>query len=120
MPQIANSKKYLERNFPELLDYKKSTSRMYEKGDKTGFQDTWWFKFTEDDLDDNEFIVLAGALDYNNNEFKIFKVPSSYIKSNINKVYRNNKGWIILYVHFTKLIDLRHESNLSFRGFELN
>jgi hypothetical protein len=120
MPQIANSQKYIEQNFPELLSYKKSTSRMYEKGDKPGYQDSWWFKFLEDDLDANEFMVFAGAFDYNNKEFKIFKVPSNYIKSNINKVYRNSNGWIILYVHFTELIDLRYESNLPFKGFELN
>ncbi len=116
----TDSKKYLEKNFPELLKHQRTTSRMYEKGDKPGYQDSWWFKFMEDDLDDNEFIVFAGALDYDNKEFKILKVPTEFLKSNKHKIDINGKGWAILYIHFNDFVDLRHPANLSFSEFAVN
>lgn len=116
----TNSKKYLQKNFPELLNHKQTTSRMYKKGDKPGYQDTWWFKFMEDDLDDREFIIFAGALDNENKEFKILKVPTEFLKSNKHKIDTNSKGWTILYIHFNDYIDLRHPANLSFSKFAVN
>lgn len=120
MQNRTNSKKYLEKNFPELLKYKRTTSRMYEKGDKSGYQDSWWFKFMEEDLDNNEFIIFVGALDYENKNFKVLKVPSEFLKSNKDKIDINSKGWTILYIHFKDLRDLRHPANLSFREFSVN
>lgn len=110
----------MEKNFPELLTYKRTTSRMYEKGDKPGYQDSWWFKFMEDDLDNNEFIIFAGALDYDNKEFKILKVPTEFLKSNKHKIDINGRGWAILYIHFNDFVDLRHSANLSFKEFAVN
>lgn len=116
----TNSKPFLKKNFPELLNYKRTASRMYEEKEKPGHKDDWWFKFTADDLENNEYIIFAGALDYINKNFKILKVPSSYIKANADKLYWNDAGWIIIYLHFKDLIDLRNSANLSFKGFELN
>lgn len=116
----TNSKKYVEKEFPELTKHKITTSRMYEKGDKPGYKDTWWFKFMYEDLKEYEFIVFAGALDYTNKNFKIIKVPSSYLISHMKSIDMNSKGWIILYVHFNNLVDLRHEANLSVKDFALN
>lgn len=120
MQNRTNSKKYLENNFPELLKYKQTTSRMYKKEDKPGYLDNWWFKFMEDDLDDNEFIIFAGALDYENKEFKILKVPTEFLKANKDKIDITSQGWTNLYIHFNDLADLRHPANLSFKEFAVN
>lgn len=74
----------------------------------------------EDDLDDNEFIIFAGALDYDNKAFKILKVPTEFLKFNKHKIDVNGKGWAILYIHFNDFIDLRHPANLSFKEFAIN
>lgn len=120
MNNRTNSKKYIEKQFPDLKNYKVTTSRMYEKGDKPGYQDTWWFNFMFSDLEDSEYIVFAGALDYLNKDFRIIKIPSSYLISHIDKIDMNSKGWINLYIHFDELVDLRHKSNLSLKQFNLN
>ena len=116
----TNSKKYLEKNFPVLLKYKQTTSRLYEKKDDARNKDNWWFKFGEDDLDDNEFIIFAGALDYENKEFLVFKVPTEFLKANKDKIDIGSKGWTILYIHFNDFADLRHPANLSFSEFAVN
>lgn len=120
MQNKTNSKKYLEKNFPELLNYKRTASRRYEKGDQPGYRNTWWFKFMENDLDNNEFIIFTGALDNENKNFKILKVPAEFLKSNIDKMYKSSDGWTILYIHFNDLVDLRHPANLSFSEFAVN
>ncbi|MBS1793289.1 MAG: hypothetical protein JSS81_05515 [Acidobacteria bacterium] len=117
MRERANSKNYLEKNFPELLKYKQSTSRVWEKKEDPRNHDNWWFKFMEDDLEESEFIIFAGALDYINREFKIFKVPADFLKANRDKLDINSKGWTNLYIHIKDFVDLRHPANLSFREF---
>lgn len=86
----------MEKNFPELSNYKQTASRRYEKGDKPDYLDNWWFKFMEDDLNADEFIIFAGALDCESKEFKILKVPTEFLKSNKDKIDINSKGWTIL------------------------
>ncbi|MGC2236494.1 MAG: hypothetical protein WA584_10055 [Pyrinomonadaceae bacterium] len=120
MPIKANSKDFIEREFPELPNYKILTSRMYEKSEKPQNRDNWWFNFMHEALDDNEFIVFAGALDYRNKNFKVFKVPASYVKDNIGKLYMDKNGWIIIYLHIKDFVDVRKNSHLSFNQFSLN
>lgn len=116
----TNSKPFLSESFPEFLHYKSSTSRMYENKEKKCNRDNWWFKFMHDDLKQGEFIVFAGALDYVDKNFRVLKVPTSYLLQNIDKIDMTKDGWINLYVHMRDLIDLRNNNNLSFRDFAIN
>lgn len=116
----TNPIKFLSKNFPELLYTKRTTSRMHESKEMRNYLDNWWFNFDLDYLKSNEFIVFVGALDYENRSFKVFKVPSSYLLQNIDKIDTNDDGWINLYVHIEKLIDIRNKNNLSFSKFLLN
>lgn len=121
MPIKANSRKYIEDKFPELRKYKIITSRMFEKADNPKRnRDDWWFKFDYKHLNDYEYIIFAGALDYENKDFKLFKVPSSYIKSSINNLYMKKDGWIIIYLHLKDFVDIRKKERVSFKEFELN
>ena len=116
----THSKEFIKKEFPELLNYKILTSRLYEKKEKPGFRDNWWINFSYDDLQESEYIVFAGALDSANENFKIFKVPSSYIKSNIDNISMTERGWINIYLHFTDFVDVRGKKSLSFKEFVLN
>jgi hypothetical protein len=115
------SKNFIKETFPELLRYKIRSSRMYESNEKAWYRDNWWFNFMESDLTTDEYIVFAGALDYINRDFRIFKVPSSVILSNLEKINIDSKGWINLYIDMNTLIDSRHQpGQFSFEGYELN
>jgi hypothetical protein len=116
----VNSKPFLSKNFPELLKYKRSASRMYESKEYKNALDNWWFNFTDDVFESNEFIIFVGALDYENKDFRVFKVPAAYLLQNINKIDKSKDGWINLYVHMTSLVDLRNSNHLSFREFVIN
>jgi hypothetical protein len=119
----TNPKPFLSNNFPDLLHYKRSTSRMYESKEKKIYHDCWWFNFGLDSLKSNEFIVFAGALDYENKNFRVFKVPTSYLLLNIDKIDMTKNGWINLYIHMEELVDIRKTgdiNNLSFRDFTIN
>jgi hypothetical protein len=120
MPIRANSRKYIKDKFPELRKYKIITSRMFEKVDNPKYLDDWWFKFDYKDLNDYEYIIFVGALDYVNKDFKLFKIPSSYIKSNIDNLYKGKNDWIIIYLHLKDFVDVRNKAHLSFKEFELN
>lgn len=115
----ANSKDYIRSKFPDLLGNKISTSRMWESNKDKTYLDNWWFKFGTIDLEKYEYIIFAGALDYENKNFKLFKVPSQYFLDNINKLDVTNKGWINLYLSFNTYIDLRNKNNLAFEQFIL-
>lgn len=115
----VNPKPFLKKNFPELLQYKKSSSRMYEKKENKNYRDNWWFNFSDEFLVPNDYVVFVGALDYKNKDFRIFKVPTNYLIENISKI-DNRNGWINIYVHFSNLIDLRNRNNLSFKEFVIN
>jgi hypothetical protein len=116
----VNPKQFLSKNFPELLKYKRSASRMWENKEKKTYHDNWWFNFTDDVLTSNESIVFVGALDYANKNFRVFKVPTAYLLQNIDKIDKSKDGWVNLYVHMEDLIDLRNSNNLSFREFAIN
>ena len=114
------SKNFIKEKFPELLNYKTITSRMYEKNENLTYKNNWWINFSYDDLNKYEYIIFAGALDSVSKDLKIFKVPSNYIKSNIGSIAMTNKGWINIYLHLTDFIDVRNKKNLSFKEFALN
>ena len=116
----VNSKPFLSKNFPELLRHKRSASRMYESKEREIYGDCWWFNFAYNDLNSNEFIVFIGALDYENKNFRVFKVPTAYLLHNLDKIDRGKNGWINLYIHLTDLIDLRNSNHLPFREFAIN
>jgi hypothetical protein len=116
----ANSKNFIAVNFPELVDFKTSTSRMYEAGDGPGYKDNWWFKLNYEDSDEHDFMVFAGALDYENKDFALFKIPMSWISDNINHLDLGSGGWIFIYLTMKEHIDLRHNDNLSFASFRMN
>lgn len=115
----ANSKSYIQNNFPDLLQYKRTTSRMYENKDKSNYYDNWWFKFNLNDLGNDDYIVFAGALDYNNEDFRIYKVPVDFIKNNLQHLY-NKEGFIVLYITIESSIDIRTKNKISFSAFRLN
>jgi hypothetical protein len=116
----TNAKAYLEKNFPGLLRYKRTASRKFEKRDDPTYRDDWWFKFSDRFLDEHEFIIFAGALDDENKNFKIFKVPSSYFRDNPRRYDTSGKGMVNVYVHLESFIDVRVEDGLSFGQFALN
>lgn len=116
----VNPKPFLSKNFPELLKYKRSASRMWEAKERNNYLDNWWFNFTDDVLESNEFIIFVGALDYENKDFRVFKVPAAYLLQNIDKIDKSKDGWINLYVHMTSLVDLRNSNHLSFHEFVIN
>jgi len=93
---------------------------MYENKEKKNYLDNWWFNFGLDNLKSNEFIVFVGALDYTNRNFRVFKVPTTYLFQNIDKMDMTDDGWINLYIHMENLIDIRNTNNLSFQGFSIN
>jgi len=116
----VNPKKFLKDNYPELLKYKRSASRMYENKEKKNYLDQWWFNFTSDYLESHDYIVFVGALDYINKDFRVFKVPTAYLLQNIDKIDKSKEGMINLYVHMKNLIDLRNKHNVSFSDFTVN
>jgi len=119
MPR-THSKPFIEAHFPKLLQYKIRSSRMYEIKDKRTYYDDWWFNFYLHELEANDFIVFAGAKDYINKDFKLFKVPTSYLLSNLKKISMTDDGWIHLYIHTTTYVDVRSKSGVSFVKFAVN
>ena len=113
----ANSKDYLRNFFPNLVGNKVTTSKRYESKERPNYLNNWWFKFGMIDLEEYKYIVFAGALDYENKKFIIFKVPSKYFLENIDKIDMTEQGWINLYLSFDDYIDLRNENNLPFKQF---
>ena len=115
----TNSTPYITENFPELLNYKKTTSRLYESKDSPTYYDNWWFKIDLNNFDNNDYVILAGALDYTNTEFRIYKVPVSFIKKNLIHFYNKN-GHVMLYITMKDSIDIRVKNNISFDEFRIN
>lgn len=116
----VNPKPFLKMNFPKLLQYKRSSSRMYESKENKAYLDCWWFNFSDKFLVPNDYIIFVGALDYKNEDFRVFKVPTNYLIENISIIDKNKNGWINIYVHLSDLIDLRNRNNLSFKEFVIN
>src|SRR4051812_44383261 len=92
MPRKTISSAYIEKNFPELLNYKRLSSRRYDGRDHPTYRDDWWINFTVSDLDENEFIVFAGARDKGRTDFQLFKVPTRYLRKNLDKLSVTDNG----------------------------
>jgi hypothetical protein len=116
----TNANAYMERHFPELRKYKRSVSRMWERKYDRRYLDDWWFKLGVDDLSETEFFIFVGAKDYSDMDFKLFKVPSSYLAENLKGLSVTDKGWINIYVHIRTFKDIRGQVELSFGEFALN
>lgn len=115
----TNATPFISKNFPELLEYKKIQSKIYRKKQDKLYKDNWWFSFNPDNLTSYNFIVFAGALDDTNKNFRILKVPTSYLLQNIDKL--DNFGEKkTMYIHIKDLIDLRNENHLPFSDFAIN
>jgi len=120
----ANPKNYLSHNYPELLNsssVKIVSSRRWEKSDNENYINNWWFKFSSDSLNKYEFILFAGAEDYKNNNFKLLKVPSSFLKENLKNFDVNANGLMInLYIVFDTYVDMRSDAHVNFKDFLIN
>lgn len=116
----ANSKKYIKLNYPELSALKTSTSRMYEYSEDSRYKDNWWFKFIKEDIELHEFIIFAGALDHQNKEFALFKIPTAWLTENIDNIDIVAGNWINIYLTFQDNVDIRCQHNLSFANFRIN
>lgn len=120
----ANPKSYISKHYPELLSdssIKIVSSRRWEKSDNINYRNNWWFKFSDEALENYKFIVFAGAEDYKNDSFKLLKIPTSFIQKNLSSFDINADGLMInLYILFDTYIDSRNVSNISFQEFVIN
>ncbi len=110
----VSSREFINRNFPELAKYPRRSSRAYESSERSSYYDDWWINIKSADLDKSEFIVFAGATDKPGKTFKLFKVPTSYLKKNIDKLSMSASGRIQIYLHVKDFVDVRHKASLSF------
>jgi hypothetical protein len=116
----ANSREFMRKNFPDLAGYPTRTSRRYESTEKPHYLDDWWVVIKLSEIEPHEFFIVAGALDHSNIEFKILKIPTAYLFSNLNRIDVNKDGIVNLYIHFDDLVDIRHEARLPFGQFAVN
>ena len=119
----ANPKSYISKYYPMLLDssIKIVASRKWEKSENASYQNNWWFKFSNDSLVTHDYILFAGAKDYKNEKFSLLKVPTSFLKNNLDNFDVNADGLMInLYIKFDSFIDSRNANNISFKEFLLN
>lgn len=116
----ANSRAFINEHFPEFRNCLVTTSRMYEMAEKRTQNDNWWFKLSTNDLDKWDCIVFAGATDYVNGNFKVYRVPMAYIRKNLKHLSVTKGGWINIYLSFKDSKDLRHPDNLSFSEFQVS
>ena len=120
----ANPKKYLLNNYPDIYNDKTIkiiSSRMWEKTKNISYLDNWWFKFSQDNLNEFNHFVFAGALDYENERFELIKVPISFLKNHLNNFDVNANGLMVnLYILFDTFIDVRSDAKVNFKEFILN
>ena len=116
----TNGKNYIKECFPELTIYPIRNSRKYEAKEKKGYLDDWLFRFDLSLAEKHEFIILAGALDYANKDFKIIKVPTKFLLESNGKLDVDTNGQFHIYIHIRDLIDLRNHAGLSFQNFAVN
>jgi hypothetical protein len=90
---------------------------MWERKFDRRYLDDWWFKLSVDDLSESEFIIFVGAKDYSDMDFKVFKVPSSYLAENLGGLSVTDKGWINIHVHIRTFKDIRGQAQLCFEEF---
>ena len=94
---------------------------MWEKKEKDNYRDNRWFKFSKNDLFNNEFIVFAGAEDYKNKTFKLLKVPTIFLINHLDDFDVNADGLMInLYILFESYVDDRADTRVSFEKFVIN
>jgi hypothetical protein len=106
--------------FPQLSEYRFFTSRMFEAKDKATYYDDWWLRIPLEVFEENDFVVIAGAMDYSNSNFRLFKVPSSYIVKNLDKLDVNNKGVVSMYIHIKSYDEIRKGAGVSFKPYVVN
>jgi len=112
----ANANNFIRNNFANLTNFKIKSSKMYSS---PGNPDNWWFQIYMSNLVAHDFIVLSGALDPMNQDFRIYLVPTRYFINNIASFYSVN-GFIFLYLSHQGSFDLRGNSGISFDAFRLN
>ena len=116
----ANASAFIQASFPELVDLTRRTSRMWEHTENPTYHDNWWFGPRVADLQLGDFIVFAGALDYENQAFRIFKVPTRYLLDNLDNLDVTPSGGINIYLHMNDLVDVRNPAGLPFGHFAVN
>lgn len=73
-----------------------------------------------EDVEASDFVIFIGALDGLDRDFRVFKVPSSFLLANLGHIDMNADGWINLHINTESFVDLRHPSGLSFAAFAVN
>ncbi len=116
----ASSREFLQRHFPELKMYPTRTSRRWENEENPNYWDNWWVSFNFADIEKNDYIVVAGAQDDTNTDFKVFKIPTRYLLENKDKISVSGNRVVNLYLDFVNFVDLRNPARLPFGQFALN
>jgi hypothetical protein len=94
---------------------------MWGKTKNTSNLGNWWFKFSQTDLNEYDYFIFAGALDYKNEKFKLLKVPTTFLKAHLNNFDVNANGLMInLYILFDTFIDARSDARVDFKEFVLD
>lgn len=94
---------------------------MWETNENNKDQISWWFKFSEEILENYQYILFAGAQDYSNKSFSLIKVPVFFLKEHLTSFDVNADGKMInLYIVSDSYIDVRSEAHVSFKEFVYN
>jgi hypothetical protein len=115
----TSARQFISKNFPTAAGYRFFTSRLFETADKPSYYDDWWFQFPVTVLDEADFIVFAGAMDQSFSDFRVFKVPTEYLRSNFSSIDVNAKGIGWMYIHRDSFQELRKKAGISFKPFVL-
>jgi hypothetical protein len=115
-----SARQFVADKFPQLSEYRFFTSRMFEAKDKASYYDDWWLRFPATVLDETDFVVFAGAMDYSYSKFRLFKVPSSYLAKNLDKLDINSKGVVSMYIHIKSYDEIRKGAGVSFKPYVVN
>ena len=105
-----NCKYYLQNNYPELINFKRGTSRFYEYIKKTTIGG-WWFTINTKYIKYEDYFILAGALDKTENDFRLYKIPTDYLQNHISTFYED-KSRIHLFVSKQSSLNTRRKSGL--------
>lgn len=116
----TNPKHYLSKHFPELLSIKRRTSRPWLSSEKPEYLNNWWFNFLIEHIEKTDHILFVGALDREDRDFKLFKVPTSFLLANLPNIDTTPDGWVNLYISIESFQDLRHPSGISLKQFLIN
>jgi hypothetical protein len=122
----ANPRYFLMTKFPALWEERNQTikimsSRLYESKDNATYLDNWWFAPSIDDIGRYEFVLFAGAKDYQNRDFQLIKVPTAFLQKNLSNIDNSANGEMInLYIKCSNFTDARHHRHISFKEFCIN